>query len=1483
MPFRNHSSLRSLAEKMKRLIPSRTSRRVASRRNARRHLLEQLENRNLMALNIISTLPLDNATNVPLNSDLVFTFNENVLKGQGNIHVVRSSTDTLGIAVDVQSPLVTVSGATVTVDLPEDLQLDNSYYVLMDPGTFIDTSSVVTPNATLQTQSFDLLPLGPFVFESGGDGTDFTLTPPLGYTVDNSQMPTGGVPEWSGWSFADNDAWAQVDDQSRSAFDLGNKTVAVADSDEWQDTTPRGPGNFKSFLQTKPVSLLGVAPNSVKLEFDSSFRPEDSQIGILEVRFDGSPTWTKLLQLDPTNTSNEAPNATNNIKNINERLVSGVNTGLSSDGFGNAPFLPVNNPSGASTVEFRFSLEGGNDWWWTIDDLLITGQIVGLPFDGVTDPTFWNFATPESPKLTLTIDKTFMSENGGTATGTISRNGLPTGDLVVTLVSSDTTEATVPATVTILDGQSSATFPITAVDDALADKTQTVLISATASAFAPSERSIDVTDDEGPKITSLTPADNSTNAPYNTDLSITFDVNVKKGNGFIYVVRTSDNVAKTTVDVRSSNVTIAGTTVAIDLPIALDGLTDYHVIIDDGAFIDTTTGANPGTVLLTQGFDFLELGPFTTEPGGDGTDFTKTPPLNFNVDNSQMPSGSTSDFNGWSFMDKNSWVQTAGNQRRGEFTRGTGVVAVADPDEWDDTPHNTGSFNSFLRTSPIDLTGVAAGSVVLEFDSSFRSEIPQIGVVQVSYDGGGSWTDILQFDLADGTNDHIRMDRNAPFDSQIGAGFVVGQLFNPSSGTMQFRFAMLNAGNNWWWAIDNIKVTGTGTGTPFQGIDNATTWNFRTGEPPTLSVTIAPSSISENGGTATGTVTRNLDTVGNLIVTLTSSDTTEATVPSTVTILDGQSSATFTITGIDDAIPDDGQVVFIAANAPTFFAGSASLTVTDDDFPKTNSLSPVDGSTAVPVESNFSVTFDQNVKKGNGFIHIVRASDDKSAVSVDVNSSAVTISGATVTIDPPMNLRGLTDYYVRIDRGAILGTDSFIRPGTTLLTQDFELMTLQPAVFETVGLTANGRDFTLTPPPGFEVDNTLMPPGGVPEWNGWSFAAKSFWQTQGGQGRASFTRGSGTIAVGETDEWDDTPTLNNSFNSKVLTNPIDLETVAAGSVVLEFDSSFRPENSQIGTLEVTFDGGTNWQTLLTLDPANTSNDLASANVNERRSIPVNNPDTGSMKFRWGVTGANDWWWAIDNIVVTGTVQGVSFPGIIDSTTWNFQTAEALTLTLTTDVTSLGENGGIATATVSRNLGTTGDLLVTLTSSDTSSATVPATVTIPNGQSSVTFPITAVDNALADASRNVTISATAANFVSGVSTVKVTDNEVVDVVISEIMYNPAGSEPRTEWIELYNRGSITADLSGWRFDDEDTTNWGAVPAGTLLQPGKTAVLFNGFFGATTEAQFRTDWAVPAEAVVVGVFWGNLDNSPNRLATPPNEAINLRDRAQTHWTW
>ncbi|MEM9775763.1 MAG: Calx-beta domain-containing protein, partial [Chloroflexota bacterium] len=79
----------------------------------------------------------------------------------------------------------------------------------------------------------------------------------------------------------------------------------------------------------------------------------------------------------------------------------------------------------------------------------------------------------------------------------------------------------------------------------------------------------------------------------------------------------------------------------------------------------------------------------------------------------------------------------------------------------------------------------------------------------------------------------------------------------------------------------------------------------------------------------------------------------------------------------------------------------------------------------------------------------------------------------------------------------------------------------------------------------------------------------------------------------------------------------------------------------------------------------------------------------------------------------------------------------------------------------------------------------------------------------------------------------------NLIITEIMFNPSSSEPAWEWIEIYNAGSSTADLSGFVIDDNnDSAHASAnISAGTI-SPGGAAILFNA--DSITASDFEAAW-------------------------------------------
>lgn len=110
--------------------------------------------------------------------------------------------------------------------------------------------------------------------------------------------------------------------------------------------------------------------------------------------------------------------------------------------------------------------------------------------------------------------------------------------------------------------------------------------------------------------------------------------------------------------------------------------------------------------------------------------------------------------------------------------------------------------------------------------------------------------------------------------------------------------------------------------------------------------------------------------------------------------------------------------------------------------------------------------------------------------------------------------------------------------------------------------------------------------------------------------------------------------------------------------------------------------------------------------------------------------------------------------------------------------------------------------------------------------------------------------------------------VGDVIISEIMYNPGGTDVQTgtgafnkEWVELYNTTSQSIDLSGWSFGDAQDNTWAsAFPTNTIIAPFQALVVTGD---ATT---FDAEWGGGINRIQVSNF-PTLANSPAAVDERP----------------
>ena len=241
-----------------------------------------------------------------------------------------------------------------------------------------------------------------------------------------------------------------------------------------------------------------------------------------------------------------------------------------------------------------------------------------------------------------------------------------------------------------------------------------------------------------------------------------------------------------------------------------------------------------------EDFESLPLGPNREEALPGLKVWTKTPPAGWVIDDSQMlgignaATDGVVEWAGWSFANKDWWVRTAGDQRRSDFTFGTGTVMIADPDEWDDAAHTKGLFNSFITTREIDISAYGAETLVLAFDSTWRPEARddggakfptaedgspinnQTGLVRLTYDAGQA-TEIIRWestqtkdDGSDNPNfkpDVTKQDPANPDEiSNTNEPFLIA-IKNPAGAkTLKLTFGMVDAANDWWWAVDNIAV-----------------------------------------------------------------------------------------------------------------------------------------------------------------------------------------------------------------------------------------------------------------------------------------------------------------------------------------------------------------------------------------------------------------------------------------------------------------------------------------------------------------------------------------------------------------------------------------------------------------------------------------------------------------------------------------------------
>ncbi|MDX2146403.1 MAG: GC-type dockerin domain-anchored protein [Planctomycetota bacterium] len=618
------------------------------------------------------------------------------------------------------------------------------------------------------------------------------------------------------------------------------------------------------------------------------------------------------------------------------------------------------------------------------------------------------------------------------------------------------------------------------------------------------------------------------------------------------------------------------------------------------------------------------------------------------------------EWEGWSFARKELWSIVAGNQQRSAFTLGTNIVAIADPDEWDDRGNpdaQCGLYNTFMSTPAIDVQNANLSTLSFNFASSFRSEGNQTALLRVYYtDANGvenpSFNEVLRFE-SDANSPFFKPDNLAAWNEAVS---IPASTLNIPAGTrsVRFEFGLVNAVNNWWWAVDNLVLQGQNLG------GQQTSFFTETFE----SVTLQPP-VHEGASGAPCAV----PFCGQNVYTHTGPDgwSVSLTNPPAGGVPDWRGWS-FTTRPFWNCVEGNG----------TGFTGSSGIiAVADNDaFDDLPDGRPLDTSLTSPAidisgrsadlivlsfrsswrwEAAQTATVTARYDTGQ-VVEILRWESNPSstffkgdAVNEQTAVPLLVPTGAS-TVSIEYRLVGSNNWWwaiddVRLFEGA--ARTSIFNASPTRDSMSVSLDFLYPACF---------TPWTPTPPTGWT--NVFDPigcvsPCGVEEWRGWSFADRDYWIDADFQNREQFTKASGFVAVADNDEWDDAPNGNAQYNTFLTTPSIALP--AGATAQLNFDSSWRPEgfddfcvgcpggdltNNQTAIIEVNYfdQNGSPISSaeILRWDSNPNGSFFKPDSTNESVSINLAgipaNARSMTLEFNQ-VNARNDWWWAIDNIDV----------------------------------------------------------------------------------------------------------------------------------------------------------------------------------------------------------------------------------------------------------
>ena len=1064
----------------------------------------------------------------------------------------------------------------------------------------------------------------------------------------------------------------------------------------------------------------------------------------------------------------------------------------------------------------------------------------GFAFDDILVARIYNNS------LALTLPAA-LDENAAPATATITANPAPASNLTVALSSSLPAGLGVPASVIIPAGQASVTFPVTPVNDTLLNGTRTVTITATAATFANASGTVALQDDETAVISLSLPATTIEGAP---DLSGTVTLSAVAGAAVRVSLASSDTgelvpPAFVTVPAGQSSATFP---VAVVDDTRIDGTRNVTITASVANWTSgsaTVTVQDNETTALSVAIPATAREGDTPRTGTVSINGTLSVPLTIPLasdDTSEatvpasvtIPAGQTSANFAITIVDDalSDGAQTVTiSASAAGFTGGSGTMIVADNDA-----HHfviTPIAGPVLRNAAVSITITAkdvGNATITNFDQPVNftaadgasASVPVTpastigfvngvktgdvafgafgtGVVLTVADAGGHSGVSNAFNVTAGALHHFAWDTiaspqsvDAPFAVTLRAADIVGNAVPTYTGTAALSSPLaINVEILTWTAFADTTATGEYVNTK-AAISTFFTNYHETATTTTDATTLAGLLAGKNVFLIVEQETSDSATLGSIGTAWTGVLNTFVNGGGTIIVCSYSTSEHLLLTNsgllnlTPVSFPNSAMVTKPAdtplnANVATPFTGEYLHT-----YATTNGTVSLQTSATEAVVISRDVGAGRVVLVGTDFYTIGTGMDrviaNAVALSAPTGASALPVNPATTgaftagvwtgAVSLPYTSASVK---LRATSGAITGdsnafavTSATAPSGTaTVFAEDFESGILNPAYW------------TVTGTGGFHmIDSNLNGPhGGLRHMT-----------MDEATGSGSYARNEATL------------TLNLAGRTGVV--------LTFWAKMFDDDPHGPPTAPFTGGAD--FDGvamsadGTTWWEVQSLRSPTITNNWAQFSVDldaaiAARAIAYN----GTFKIRFNQY--DNYSIATDGIAIDDILVAASAP------------ASALTLVLPAQA---NEGGGVISGSVTIPAALGSNLVVSLTSKSAAKVTVPATLTIPAGQTSATFPLTVLDDPYVDGPKNVVITAVAAGYLETGAAIQIVDNDggalslSVPVSVAENAVGVTGALT----LSVAPLTALTVSLSS-----SDTTA-AQVPASVTVQPGRTTATF-----------------------------------------------------------